>query len=294
MRAIAAFSGIEILTYALMSNHLHLLIKVPDKCDLPEDVVLKRIKSLYGDVYVNNFKYELDKLRKEKRIKEANALLQKYAYRMHDLSQFMKMVMQRFTQSYNKRHNRRGTLWEDRFKSILIEGKADAIATMSAYIDLNAVRAGMVNDPKDYRFSGYGEAISGIRVARNGIKTICGVIGGDPVNWQAGSAYYRKYVFLQAEAHTKKGTTISREKIEQTLAVNGKLSRAELLHCKVRYLSDGVVLGSKTFVEDVFHKHRDDFGLKRTTGARKPRYGDWGSLCTMRDLRLTPVSISST
>jgi hypothetical protein len=36
---------------------------------------------------------------------------------------------------------------------------------------------------------------------------------------------------------------------------------------------------------------RGDFGLKRKTGARKPKYGQWGDLCTMRDLRPDPVSL---
>jgi putative transposase len=39
-----------------------------------------------------------------------------------------------------------------------MEGTADALSTMAAYVDLNAVRAGIVEDPKDYRFCGYGEA----------------------------------------------------------------------------------------------------------------------------------------
>ncbi|MDZ4200411.1 MAG: hypothetical protein U1E27_14130 [Kiritimatiellia bacterium] len=37
---------------------------------------------------------------------------------------------------YNHRENRHGTLWEDRFKSILVEGRGHALATLAAYIDL--------------------------------------------------------------------------------------------------------------------------------------------------------------
>ena len=60
-----------------------------------------------------------------------------------------------------RRHGRKGTLWEDRFRSVLVEGAGLALATMAAYIDLNPVRAGMVEDPKDYRWSGYGAAMAG-------------------------------------------------------------------------------------------------------------------------------------
>jgi hypothetical protein len=73
----------------------------------------------------------------------------------------------------------------------------------------------------------------------------------------------------------------------------GRLSKQELLQCRVRYLSDGVVLGTRSFVEEVFAKHRDQFGIKRKSGARAMKYGDWGGLCTMRDLRLQVLDVTT-
>jgi len=171
-----------------------------------------------------------------------------------------------------------------------VEGKPDALSTMAAYIDLNAIRAGQVKDPKDYRFCGYGEAVAGNRVAREGMKALGRIIGYEG-NWSAISSGYRKQLFMHGGVHGK-GNAIDQDKIQEVLDAGGKLTKAQLLHCRVRYLSDGVVLGSKNFVEDIFHKYRDEFGLKRKSGARRPRHGDWGSLCTMRDLRLKPVSLS--
>ena len=291
MRRVSEFAGVDVLTYALMGNHIHLLLRVPVKHDIPEEEILRRIKVLYGRIYAEEVKEELKKLRKEKDYYGVEKLLKSYTYRMHDLSQFMKMVMQRFTQSYNKRHERRGHLWEGRFKSVLIEDKPNALSTMAAYIDLNAVRAGLVNDPKDYRFCGYGEAVAGNKSARKGMSILYDILGYGN-NWHTGNKYYRQHVFMQSDEHRKKGTAISRQKIAEVLEKGGKLSKAELLHCRVRYFSDGVVLGSQAFVEDIFEKYRDEFGLKRKNGARKPRYGDWGELHTMRDLKLSPVSLS--
>lgn len=291
MRAVAAFAGVEVMTYALMTNHLHLLLMVPEKCEIEEKEVLRRINGLYGRVRAATVAMELRNLRADERDAEATELLRSYTYRMNDLSQFMKMVMQRFTMSYNKRHNLRGHLWEQRFKSILVEGKPDAISTMAAYIDLNPVRAGIVKDPKAYHFCGYGEAVAGNKDARCGMKAICRILGHDG-NWASNGNIYRKYLFMQVGAHANKGCAINRDKIQEVLDAGGKLSKAELLHCKVRYLSDGVVFGGKAFVEDIFHKHRGEFGMKRKTGARKPRFGQWNGLCTMRDLRLKPVTLS--
>jgi putative transposase len=291
MRKVAAFAGIEILTYATLSNHLHILLQVPERVELSEAEVLERITGLYGRVRTANVVMELQTLREQERYDEAAVLIYGYTHRMYDLSQYMKMVMQRFTQSYNRRHGRRGPLWEDRFKSILVEGTADALSTMAAYIDLNAVRAGVVEDPKAYRFCGYGEAVAGGREAQRGMAHIAEILG-QTGNWDAVSRSYRKYLFMQAGTHTKQGRTIREKQIAKVLEAGGKLSKAELLHCRVRYFSDGVVLGSKAFVEDVFEAHREEFGLKRKTGARKPKHGQWGDLCTMRDLRLDPVSLS--
>ncbi len=60
---------------------------------------------------------------------------------MWDISAFMKTLKQRFSQWFNGRHKCRGTLWEDRFRSALVEGKGNALRAMAAYIDLNPVRA---------------------------------------------------------------------------------------------------------------------------------------------------------
>ena len=67
---------------------------------------------------------------------------------MWDVSGYLQRLKQRFTQWFNRRKGRRGVLWEERFKSVLVEGSGDPLSTMAAYIDLNPVRAGLVEDPK--------------------------------------------------------------------------------------------------------------------------------------------------
>ena len=74
--------------------------------------------------------------------------------------------------SFNKRNDRLGTVWSDRFKSILVEPGSDALSHMAAYIDLNPVRANMVDDPMEYRWSGYGEAMAGQDPACRGLERL--------------------------------------------------------------------------------------------------------------------------
>ena len=103
---------------------------------------------------------------------EADEIRRKLLARMGDVSEYMKTVKQRFSVWYNRNHRRFGTLWADRFKSVLVEGKGNPLQTMAAYIDLNPVRAGIVDDPKDYRFCGYAEAIAGVVVAQRGLTAV--------------------------------------------------------------------------------------------------------------------------
>ncbi len=54
----------------------------------------------------------------------------------------------------NQRYGRTGTLWQGRFKSSVIESERYFLTCMR-YIELNAVRAAMVAEPEDYRWSSH-------------------------------------------------------------------------------------------------------------------------------------------
>ncbi len=92
--------------------------------------------------------------------------------RMYDLSQFCKTFKETYTQDYNKRHENTGTIWEGRFKSILLEGSYRAMMTVAGYIHLNPVRAAMADAPEDARNAGYGAACHGDFAAQDGLRAL--------------------------------------------------------------------------------------------------------------------------
>ena len=51
-------------------------------------------------------------------------------------------------------------------------GIAEALIATAAYIDLNPVRAGIVDDPKDYRWCSYGEAVAKVKRSREGLQRV--------------------------------------------------------------------------------------------------------------------------
>lgn len=69
-------------------------------------------------------------------------------------SLLMKHLGQRYVQYVNRTYRRSGTLWEGRFRSCLTQTE-DYVLACYRYIELNPVRAGMVNRPQDYRWSSY-------------------------------------------------------------------------------------------------------------------------------------------
>ena len=291
IRMLAAFCDIQVLTYAIMDTHWHLLVHVPERKDVPDDELIRRLAILYEPHVVTAFARQLKDYRDQGFHQAAETLKAQYTYRMYDVSEFMKTLKQRFSQWYNKGNSRSGPLWEQRFKSILVEGSEHAIWTMAAYIDLNPVRAGIVADPKDYRYCGYGEAMGGSKAAMAGLAMVVRAVGIDEPWWRLRDEY-RKHLFVEGARKRHGCAAFSGAQTEEVLQANGRLPAGSVLLCRVRYFSDGLALGSREFIEGVFARYREQFGLRRVTGARPMRYADWGGLCTLRDLRLAPVSSS--
>ena len=302
MRGCETFAGVRIVTYALLSNHLHIMVEVPQRVMVDEAGIRRRLAALYSDKEVARIEMRWEGWRKEGQERLVEADLERFRLRMYDVSEFMKTLKQRFTLWYNIREQRTGTLWEDRFKSVLVEqpphyvkarSGAGALKTIAAYIDLNPVRAGLVADPKDYRWSGYGEAVAGKMRAREGLALIYGT---DQSEWRRFGESYRTLLYAAGkDALSAFGQIDGREltaaEIEAHIKEHGTLSLAAVLHCRVRYFSDGLAIGSKAFVNQVFKEYRDRFGEKRKSGARRLKGADWGGLCTARDLRRAPLGL---
>ncbi len=407
---VADFCGVEVLTYCFMENHFHLLVRVPGELgEIDDEELLRRSALLYGappsrgrqPLSLAGIRGALERGTAEER-EAMRALL---LGRMGSLPMFVKILKQRFSLRYNREHGRLGTLWEGPFRSVLVEPTRRALSVVGAYIDLNPVRAGIVEDPKDYRFSGYGEAVgqgkpeghvllrrlvllgSGVQgsdagggkgegavcaaVDTNDVSAaeargsggaadgsgaderagVAGVAVGHPglrkdgkeaAGDDAGSGdvrarrdpaperdratgergqvprsggttnerscslssgsrgqecplsvgdlreeawEYRKLLYGEG-ARTRRGggAVVELEKAWAVERAGGKLSLAQLLRCRVRYLTDGAVIGGKAWMEDWLRANKETYG-KRKTPPRPMRGGVWDGLCSLRDLK---------
>lgn len=295
MHQYAAFAGIRILAFALMGNHFHLLLEVPRRPDSlpPTSVLFERLALIHSEAHVRDIQRRLALLPQSER----PAFLAPYWNRMWNLSQYLKDLKQRFSAWYNRRQGRHGTLWEERFKSILIGQDGPCLSAVAAYIDLNPVRAGVVADPRDYRWSSYAGAMAGVESAQEGYRRLMQVSEGRDGTALEALEAYRVLLYGRGEQRgvnapgqapvVRRG--VERERVREVLEGKGRLSLEEVVMCRVRYFADGAAIGSRAFVEEVFEENRKWFGRKRRDGAREMKHVEGGKLFSLRSLRANPI-----
>jgi hypothetical protein len=281
---VAEYCGVEVLTYAILSNHFHVLTRVPRRETLSDTELLRRYQLLYP----KPTRYQAARLsviqsQLATNGPEAVAWRRRQLALMGDVSQFMKLLKQRFSIWFNKSHGRIGTLWCERFKSVLVECKGEALRVVAAYIDLNLVRAGLAADPKDGRFCGYAEAVAGSERARRGIMVVTGAR-----DWNEAQSAYRQLLFGTGTEPRESKQAISLEDFQRVMREGGKLSLPDVLRCRIRYFNDGAVLGSRAFVTTQLARYRQRTDRRKQTPPHSlPSVADWGDLTTLRRLRRT-------
>lgn len=146
----------------------------------------------------------------------------------HDesLSQLMQFLGRLYVRHFNYTYTRSGTLFEGRFKTCIVQ-EDRYLLTCLRYIELNPVRAGMVRDPGDYRWSSFRAHAFGVR----------------PSLWSPHDLY------LDLGSNEKQRQHAWRALIKETLDIE---VMAKVRHCA----NTGLVLGSETFREQV-HRLRN-------------------------------------
>lgn len=279
---VAQYCGVVVLTYAVLSNHFHVVVRIPRLEQVSDEELMRRYRALYP----KPTKHRSERLEVIAADLGGNgptaaAWRRRHLAMMGDVSRFMQLLKQRFSIWFNATHGRFGTLWAERFKSVLLEGRDRLVQTVAAYVDLNCVRAGLTADPKEYRFCGYAEAVAGSEAARDGL---CAVMGC--ADWSDAQAQYRQVLFGTAAGERAEAATISPADCQKVIDEGGRLSLATLLRCRVRYFTDGAVLGSRAFVQ-VYAGNRLTNTCSRGVPPVQslPTWADCGDLVTLRGVR---------
>jgi hypothetical protein len=163
----------------------------------------------------------------------------------------------------------------------LIEPQGFAAETVSAYVDLNCIRARLTLDPKDYRWCGYAEAVGGSRRAQAGLASLYG-----SATWEQIREKYRLVLFAAGAEVRENKAAIPIEALQKVVREKGKLPVSDVLRCQMRYFIHGGVLGSRAFVQTQLEAYRLRTGAKPRTKPRPlPAWCEWGDLYTLRAVR---------
>jgi REP element-mobilizing transposase RayT len=270
MRSEERFSGCEVLTYALMGNHFHLLIRVPvAPAGMSEEEVFRRMRFLYGKENAEARIATMMEWRAqgmEWRVAEA---LERLRRRMFDMQSFVKDIKQRFTRWYNDEHERKGTLWEERFKSVLVEGRPGAMRACASYIDLNPLKAGLCSEPGGYRWTGFAEARAGGKRARACLMHVFG----------AGA---RRRSWTEIEKEYEKGLRERAEELRRAMDTGGGDARGRGWSgdasggVRIRHFTDGVALGDRDFIDEFLLRMRQVDSPRAGGVKRRRRCGGLG------------------
>ncbi len=186
--------------------------------------------------------------------------------------------------------------------------KGNPLQTMAAYIDLNPVRAGLVEDPKDYRWCGYAEAVAGNLKAQRGLEVVWATYAsgelrdagggvrdtggelrdaGGGARLRSALAAHRSLIFGKgASPWDCRGKRIDRAMAERVLnEENGELPMSVILRCRVRYFTDGAVFGTAEFVRGYAAAWQAARGRRHPVAPRAATGEPWGGIAVVNALR---------
>ncbi|BCE02772.1 hypothetical protein TYM08_P2835 [Marinicellulosiphila megalodicopiae] len=140
--------NIKIASYAIMSNHFHLVVFVDLDAskNLSDLQVIERWHKVYKGTVLTQ-KYVKGELLSEIEIDLVKERADEYRSRLMDLGWFMKCINEPLARIANQEDNCTGKFWEGRFKSQALLDEKALLACM-AYVDLNPVRAKMAKTPE--------------------------------------------------------------------------------------------------------------------------------------------------
>jgi len=243
IKKLSSFYFVDVLGFALLGNHFHLVIRMYPESDPTDDEIKERLHKYYGD-----------------ELNVTGVLVSDYRKRLTNLGAYVKDIKQGFTRYFNKKYNRRGFFWGDRFKSMIVQDGL-SLVNLLAYVDLNPIRAGIVKKPEDYRWCSLGYHVQ--TGNKDGLLSMdFGMKEWNEFDPKEIVCKYRQFVYETGAVDAGKGKTMDRKIVEKARKKGYKISRAERFRYRCRYFTDSGVIGGKDFVQEVFDQVKHLLGSK--------------------------------
>ena len=160
---------------------------------------------------------------------------------------------------------------------------------MAAYMDLNPVRAGLVQGSKDYRFCGYAEAVAEGGQAAQGLRAIWAAYADGSLRSNVAITdalqMHRGLIFDKSASDVGISEMEHRQALKILAQQDAVLPKANVLRCRVRYFSDEAIWGRQEFVRSFVDAWQVDKGRKYPPQIHPLRGADWEDLSCIQGLR---------
>lgn len=175
MFRVAAFTGVELVGWCIMTNHFHILAYLPRPVELDEEEVLHRYSILKGKDAMH---FLAEQFKQWRATPGSEALVGRELVRlksmMYSIAWFMKIIKQWTTEEYNRRYSHKGTLWEATYFDRVVDDTLEAKAHALGYVHLNPIRAAASAGYDDYPWSSFTALHSGSVAAIRGMRRVYG------------------------------------------------------------------------------------------------------------------------
>jgi len=256
--------------FSIMGNHYHLVVRF----DEPTTVSKEELKRRAHFLYPSETSRRIIELWSDER-------WERFRKRLFDVSELMRNIQSAFARWYNRTFNRRGTFWGGRFKSALLQ-HGNAVLDCMLYVDLNAVRAGLVERPEQWQGSSvYLREIGEADWLLPLVEVCEGDVESDAL------VEYRARLYYRGNVPTKPGqsfipNSIVRDEEQRGFKVRGVFRR------RLGYFVDGMVVGTEGYIRSHLLMMREAGLYKRR---KNPISQGGGIHFTLREQRGTTIAL---
>ena len=248
IKTIEHYSGIyfcKVAAFSIPGSHYHLVVKFEEERPVSREVLREKTRLMYPSKAGQE---EIDRWSDEQ--------WEHYRKRLFDVSEYMRNIQSAVARWYNYKFNRRGRFWADRFKSVYLQD-AQAVLDCILYVELNPVRAGLVERPEEWQ----GSSIYFRELGKAAwLAPLTEFV--DPRTEDEALVEFRQLLYYRGSVPTKEGqAAISQEILEAEIARGFKVRG--MFRKRLGYFVDGLAVGTEEFIRGRIEKLREEGVYKR-------------------------------
>jgi REP element-mobilizing transposase RayT len=239
IRRYAAVYFCEVAAFAVMGNHYHLVLQFEAEREVDSTALMARASVMYPG-----------KMGRQWLASWGEAEWERYRKRLFDVSEFMRNVQSGFARWYNRTNERRGRFWGDRFKSVVL-GDERAVLDCVLYVELNAVRAGLVERPEAWE----GASVFLREIGEDGWLVPLESLLNVPDRGEA-LVQFRQRLYHRGAVPTREGQAAISGEVLREEAARGFRARG-VYRRRLSYFVNGLAIGTEGFIREQLAQLRE-------------------------------------